>query len=129
MVKLNLLLKIFLFNKIMKKYILFLPLILLFIACGNKDKNISTADVVGCRSMGLNQHPIALVTTIPVGYLIQKTGDLFKDKEETRTQKEICDEVIYGKYVDEAVAKEKLENEKLAQEQKEENVKGVLDEL
>ena len=112
----------------MKKYILFLPLILLFIACGNKDKNISTADVVGCRSMGLNQHPIALVTTIPVGYLIQKTGDLFKDKEETRTQKEICDEVIYGKYVDEAVAKEKLENEKLAQEQKEENVKGVSNE-
>ena len=114
----------------MKKYILFLPLILLFIACGNKDKNISTADVVGCRSMGLNQHPIALVTTIPVGYLIQKTGDLFKDKEETRTQKEICDEVIYGKYVDEAIAKDKaqkeeLENQKLAQEQKEENVKGV----
>ena len=77
--------------------------------------------------MGLNQHPIALVTTIPVGYLIQKTGDLFKDKEETRTQKEICDEVIYGKYVDEVVAKEKLENQKLAQEQEKENMKGVLD--
>ncbi len=111
----------------MKKHILFLPLILLFTSCANKDKNISTADVIGCRSMGLNQHPIALVTTIPVGYLIQKTGDLFKDKEETRTQKEICDEVIYGKYVDEAVAKEKLENQKLAQEQEKENMKGVLD--
>ncbi len=129
MVKLNLLLKIFLFNKIMKKYILFLPLILLFTACGNKEKNISTSDVIGCRSMGLNQHPIALITTIPLGYVVQKTGEMFKDKEETRTQKEICDEVIYGKYVDEAVAKEKLENEKLAQEQKEENVKGVSDEL
>ena len=109
----------------MKKYILFLPLILLFTSCANKDKNISTADVIGCRSMGLNGHPIALITTIPFGYMVQKTGEMFKDKEETRTQKEICDEVIYGKYVDEAVAKEKLENEKLAQEQKEENVKGV----
>lgn len=59
--------------------------------------------------MGLNQHPVALVTTIPFGYVVQKTGDLFKDKEETRTQKEICDEVIYGKYIDEA--KKKTENE------------------
>lgn len=109
----------------MKKHILFLPLILLFTSCANKDKNISTADVIGCRSMGLNKHPIALITTIPFGYMVQKTGEMFKDEEETRTQKQICDEVIYGKYVDEAVAKEKLENEKLAQEQKEENVKGV----
>lgn len=115
----------------MKKYILFLPLILIFTACGNKDKNISTADVIGCRSMGLNKHAIALITTIPFGYMVQKTGEMFKDEEETRTQKEICDEVIYGKYVDEAIAKEKaqkekLENEDLAQEQ--ENVKGVSNE-
>ena len=106
----------------MKKYILFLPLILLFTSCGNKEKNISTADVIGCRSMGLNQHPIALLTTIPFGYMVQKTGEMFKDEEETRTQKQICDEVIYGKYVDEAISKEKaqkeeLENEKLVQEQ------------
>ncbi len=115
----------------MKKYILFLPLILIFTACGNKDKNISTADVIGCRSMGLNKHPIALITTIPFGKIKKKTGEMFKDEEETRTQKEICDEVIYGKYVDEAIAKEKaqkekLENEDLAQEQ--ENVKGVSNE-
>ena len=81
--------------------------------------------------MGLNQHPIALITTIPFGYMVQKTGEMFKDEEETRSQKQICDEVIYGKYVDEAIAKEKaqkekLENEDLAQEQ--ENVKGVSDE-
>ena len=79
--------------------------------------------------MGLNQHPIALLTTIPFGYMVQKTGEMFKDEEETRTQKQICDEVIYGKYVDEAIAKEKLENEKLAQEQEKENVKGVSNEL
>ncbi|MGJ0317968.1 hypothetical protein NG767_04355 [Aliarcobacter cryaerophilus] len=106
----------------MKKHILFLPLILLFTSCANKDKNISTADVIGCRSMGLNKHPIALITTIPFGYMVQKTGEMFKDEEETRTQKQICDEVIYGKYVDEAISKEKeqkeeLENEKLVQEQ------------
>lgn len=117
----------------MKKYILFLPIILLIFGCGNKDKNISTTDVIGCRSMGLNQHPVALVTTIPVGYLIQKTGEIFKDKEETRTQKQICDEVIWGRFGDEAIAKdkvekEKVENEKLAIEQKEENIKGVSDE-
>ncbi|MCT7544429.1 MULTISPECIES: hypothetical protein [Aliarcobacter] len=115
----------------MKKHILFLPLTLLFFGCANKEKNISTADVIGCRSMGLNQHPIALITTIPFGYMVQKTGEMFKDEEETRSQKQICDEVIYGKYVDEAIAKEKaqkekLENEDLAQEQ--ENVKGVSDE-
>ena len=117
----------------MKKHILFLPLILLFTACGNKDKNISTSDVIGCRSMGLNQHPIALITTIPFGYALQKTGDMFKDKEETRSQDEICKEVFWGKYSDEALAidkaeKEKLENEKLAQEQEKENVKGVSNE-
>ncbi|MGJ0315521.1 hypothetical protein NG754_03175 [Aliarcobacter cryaerophilus] len=110
----------------MKTHILFLPLILLFISCANKDKNISTSDVIGCRSMGLNKHPIALITTIPFGYMVQKTGEMFKDEEETRTQKQICDEVIYGKYVDEAIAKDKaeqenLQNEKLAQEQKSEN--------
>ena len=115
----------------MKKYIIFLPIILLFTSCANKEKNISTADVIGCRSMGLNQHPIALITTIPFGYMVQKTGEMFKDEEETRSQKQICDEVIYGKYVDEAIAKEKaqkekLENEDLAQEQ--ENVKGVSNE-
>ena len=117
----------------MKTHILFLPLTLLFISCANKDKNISTSDVIGCRSMGLNKHPIALITTIPFGYMVQKTGEMFKDEEETRTQKQICDEVIYGKYVDEAIAKDKaqkeeLENQKLAQEQKEENVKGVSNE-
>lgn len=117
----------------MKKYIIFLPIILLFTSCANKEKNISTSDVIGCRSMGLNKHPIALITTIPFGYVVQKTGEMFKDEKETRTQKQICDEVIYGKYVDEAIAKEKaqkeeLENQKLAQEQKEENVKGVSNE-
>ena len=101
----------------MKTHILFLPLILLFISCANKDKNISTSDVIGCRSMGLNKHPIALITTIPFGYMVQKTGEMFKDEEETRTQKQICDEVIYGKYVDEAIAKEKAE-----QEQKEDGI-------
>ncbi len=111
----------------MKKYIIFLPIILLFTSCANKEKNISTSDVIGCRSMGLNKHPIALITTIPFGYVVQKTGEMFKDEKETRTQKEICDEVIYGKYVDEVVAKEKLENQKLAQEQEKENMKGVLD--
>ena len=117
----------------MKKYIIFLPIILLFTSCANKEKNISTSDVIGCRSMGLNKHPIALITTIPFGYMVQKTGEMFKDEEETRTQEQICQEVIWGGIVDKAIAKEKaqkeeLENQKLAQEQKEENVKGVSNE-
>ena len=127
----------------MKKHILFLPLILLFTSCADKDRNLTSSDVIGCRMMELTGN--TTIITAPLGILVQKTGNLFKDEEDQRDLKTVCNSVRYGskkekeeeqkenkqeitdevtstKNIEEA-QKEKLENEKLAQEQKEENVK------
>ena len=134
----------------MKKHILFLPLILLFTSCADKDRNLTSSDVIGCRMMELTGN--TTIITAPLGILVQKTGNLFKDEEDQRDLKTVCNSVRYGskkvkeeeekekednqeitdevtsiKNIEEA-QKEELENQKLAQEQKEENVKGVSNE-
>ncbi len=36
-----------------RKYILFLPIILFFVSCADKERNLSSSDVIGCRMMEL----------------------------------------------------------------------------
>lgn len=90
----------------MKKYILFLPLILSFISCADKERNLSSSDVIGCRMLELQGNTFFI--TAPIGALVQKTGNLFKEKEEQRDLKAICDDVRYGKLV-KKVKEEELE--------------------
>lgn len=106
----------------MKKHILFLPLILLFTSCANKDRNLTSSDVIGCRMLELQGNTFFI--TAPIGALVQKTGNLFKDEEEQRDLKAVCDDVRYGKYVDEAIAKEKVQKEN---QEKEQNLEQELE--
>ena len=106
----------------MKKYILFLPIILLFVSCANKDRNLTSSDVIGCRMLELQGNTFFI--TAPIGALVQKTGNLFKDEEEQRDLKAVCDDVRYGKYVDEAIAKEKAQKEN---QEKEQNLEQELE--
>ena len=62
-----------------RKYILFLPIILFFVSCADKERNLSSSDVIGCRMMELQGNTFFI--TAPIGALVQKTGNLFKDEE------------------------------------------------
>ena len=48
--------------------------------------------------MELDNSAIMLIT-IPLGSLIQKTGEAFKDEEDKRDLSEVCKDVFYLKYV------------------------------
>ena len=107
----------------MKKYILFLPLILLFTSCADKDRNLTSSDVIGCRMMELQGNTFFI--TAPIGALVQKTGNLFKDEEEQRDLKAVCDDVRYGKFVDKAKEEDQKEKGEEDKQEKIENVTSV----
>ncbi len=90
----------------MKKYILFLLIILFFVSCADKERNLISSDVIGCRMLELTGG--TTIITAPLGILVQKTGNLFKDEEEQRDLKAVCDDVRYGKLV-KKVKEEELE--------------------
>ena len=89
-----------------RKYILFLPIILFFVSCADKERNLISSDVIGCRMLELTGG--TTIITAPLGILVQKTGNLFKDEEEQRDLKAVCDDVRYGKLV-KKVKEEELE--------------------
>ena len=89
-----------------RKYILFFPIILFFVSCADKERNLSSSDVIGCRMLELTGG--TTIITAPLGILVQKTGNLFKDEEEQRDLKAVCDDVRYGKLV-KKVKEEELE--------------------
>ncbi|MFY9072809.1 hypothetical protein [Aliarcobacter butzleri] len=90
-----------------RKYILFLPIILFFVSCADKERNLSSSDVIGCRMMELQGNTFFI--TAPIGALVQKTGNLFKDEEEQKDLKDVCNEVRYGKMIKKIKEKEELE--------------------
>lgn len=92
-----------------RKYILFLPIILFFVSCADKERNLSSSDVIGCRMLELTGG--TTIITAPLGILVQKTGNLFKDEEEQKDLKDVCNEVRYGKMIKKIKEKEKAAEE------------------
>lgn len=81
----------------MKKIVL--NLIIIFIAigfngCADKDSNLTSSDIIGCRMMELQGSTI--IITAPLGALIQKTGESFKDDKSKRDLAEVCRDVRIG---------------------------------
>lgn len=107
----------------MKKSLLFLPLCMFFISCADKERNLTSSDVIGCRMLELTGG--TTIITAPLGILVQKTGNLFKDEEEQRDLKAVCDDVRYGKFVDKAKEEDQKEKGEEDKQEKIENVTSV----
>ena len=83
-------------KKIFLNSIIVLLLVNTFIGCAHKNSDVTATDTIGCRMLEFGgSEPIILITA-PLGYIIQKSGEAFKDENEKRDLKEVCRDVKYG---------------------------------
>lgn len=65
-----------------------------FNGCADKDSNLTSSDIIGCRMLELQGSTI--IITAPLGALIQKTGESFKDDKSKKDLLEVCRDVRNG---------------------------------
>ncbi len=82
-------------KKIFLNSIIVLLLVNTFIGCAHKNADVTASDTIGCRMLELDRSQLVIITA-PLGFLIQKTGEAFKDENEKRDLKEVCRDVKYG---------------------------------
>lgn len=83
-------------KKIFLNSIIVLLLVNTFIGCAHKNSDVTATDTIGCRMLEFGGSTPIILITAPLGYIIQKSGEAFKDENEKRDLKEVCKDVKYG---------------------------------